>query len=56
MVHVLDMKGTRIKSRRPHSATINDISIDSTGEFVATASMDGGSIPFCEYELFNDFI
>ncbi|KIP02254.1 hypothetical protein PHLGIDRAFT_130843 [Phlebiopsis gigantea 11061_1 CR5-6] len=41
IIHVLDMQGERIKSVKPHSASILDISLDETGDFVATASMDG---------------
>ncbi|KAJ8487764.1 hypothetical protein ONZ45_g14207 [Pleurotus djamor] len=41
LVHILDLTGTRIKSYKPHMASIVDITLDSTGEFVATASMDG---------------
>ncbi|BGP22319.1 vacuolar protein sorting VPS41 [Rhodotorula toruloides] len=38
---VLSTEGTLVKRYRPHSAMINDLSIDSTCEFVASASMDG---------------
>ncbi|KAG8963995.1 Vacuolar protein sorting-associated protein 41 [Tulasnella sp. 419] len=41
MVHILDLSGKKLKSYRPHSASINDIRIDSHNEFVATAAMDG---------------
>ncbi|KAH7343609.1 vacuolar assembling protein VPS41 [Rhizoctonia solani] len=41
IVHILDFNGTRQKSYRPHTATITDMSIDTTGDFVATASIDG---------------
>ncbi|KAF9535140.1 vacuolar assembling protein VPS41 [Crepidotus variabilis] len=41
IVHVLDMTGKRIKSYKPHMATIVDISLDAGTDFVATASMDG---------------
>ncbi|TDL30074.1 vacuolar assembling protein VPS41 [Rickenella mellea] len=41
IVHVLDMLGNRLKSFRPHSASINDMCIDTTSDFVATASVDG---------------
>jgi len=41
MVHVLDLTGTIIKSFRPHSASVLDMCIDDTGDFVATASVDG---------------
>lgn len=40
-VHILDFEGNLIKSFRNHSATVNDISIDKSDEFVASASDDG---------------
>jgi hypothetical protein len=46
IVHVMDLSGTIIKSFKPHTATIMDICMDSTGDFVATASMDGKP-PLC---------
>ncbi|KAF8589629.1 vacuolar protein sorting-associated protein 41 [Ramaria rubella] len=41
IVHVLDYQGNRIRSYRPHSASINEMCIDTTGDFVGTASVDG---------------
>ncbi|EJD01725.1 vacuolar assembling protein VPS41 [Fomitiporia mediterranea MF3/22] len=41
IIHVLDYSGQRIKSYRPHSASVIDICFDSAAEFVATASIDG---------------
>lgn len=41
IVHLLDLSGTRIKSYKSHQASILDICVDETGEFIATASMDG---------------
>ncbi|KAG0655802.1 Vacuolar protein sorting-associated protein 41 [Rhodotorula mucilaginosa] len=41
MIFVLSPEGRLLKRFRPHSATINDLSIDSTGEYVGSASMDG---------------
>ncbi|KAF8528462.1 vacuolar assembling protein VPS41 [Hysterangium stoloniferum] len=41
VVHILDYLGNRTQAYRPHSASINEMCIDSTEEFVATASMDG---------------
>ncbi|EKM55080.1 uncharacterized protein PHACADRAFT_142974 [Phanerochaete carnosa HHB-10118-sp] len=41
IVHLLDMQGERTKSVKPHSASILDMSLDETGDFIATASMDG---------------
>ncbi|KAG5644802.1 hypothetical protein DXG03_007624 [Asterophora parasitica] len=41
IVHILDLDGKRIKSFKPHMASIIDIFMDSTADFVATASIDG---------------
>lgn len=41
ITHVMDFAGNRVKSYRSHKASINDIRIDASSEFVATASMDG---------------
>ncbi|KAG8947639.1 Vacuolar protein sorting-associated protein 41 [Tulasnella sp. 424] len=41
VTHVMDFAGNRVKSYRSHRASINDIRIDASSEFVATASMDG---------------
>ncbi|KAJ7499555.1 vacuolar assembling protein VPS41 [Mycena latifolia] len=41
IVHILDLAGTRIKSYKPHMASIIDIAMDETAEYVATASIDG---------------
>ncbi|KDQ63963.1 hypothetical protein JAAARDRAFT_27634 [Jaapia argillacea MUCL 33604] len=41
IVHILDLTGKRIKSYKPHQASVIDICMDSTGDFVGTASMDG---------------
>ncbi|KAG8782576.1 Vacuolar protein sorting-associated protein 41 [Ceratobasidium sp. 428] len=41
IVHILDFNGVRQRSYRPHTATITDMSIDTTEDFVATASIDG---------------
>ncbi|OCH94458.1 vacuolar protein sorting-associated protein 41 [Obba rivulosa] len=40
-LHILDLNGQHIKSFSVHSASVNDISIDVTAEWVATASLDG---------------
>ena len=40
-MHILDLTGKRLKSYKPHMASIVDISMDATGDFVATASIDG---------------
>ncbi|KAG8870756.1 Vacuolar protein sorting-associated protein 41 [Tulasnella sp. 331] len=41
VVHISTLDGTIIKSYRAHTASVNDITLDSQDEFVATASMDG---------------
>ncbi|KDR84343.1 hypothetical protein GALMADRAFT_237137 [Galerina marginata CBS 339.88] len=41
IIHVLDLSGKRIKSYKPHVASIIDISLDVTADFVASASIDG---------------
>ncbi|KAG6917674.1 hypothetical protein DXG01_001649 [Tephrocybe rancida] len=41
IVHILDLTGKRIKSYKPHMASVIDISMDATADFVATASLDG---------------
>ncbi|KAF8644880.1 hypothetical protein AX16_008217, partial [Volvariella volvacea WC 439] len=44
IIHVMDLTGKRIKSYKPHVASIMDISLDATADFVATASMDGQTV------------
>ncbi|KAL6307128.1 vacuolar protein sorting-associated protein 41 [Sparassis latifolia] len=41
MVHILDLSGQHLKSFSSHSASVSDISLDITAEFVASASIDG---------------
>ncbi|PPR01596.1 hypothetical protein CVT26_013335 [Gymnopilus dilepis] len=41
IIHILDLSGKRIKSYKPHLASVVDISLDTTADFVATASIDG---------------
>lgn len=38
---MLNLAGERIKSFKPHQASVSDIEMDSTADFVATASIDG---------------
>ena len=40
-MHVFHLAGERIKSFKPHQASVSDIEMDSTADFVATASIDG---------------
>jgi hypothetical protein len=39
--HILDLTGQRIKTFKPHTASVVDMCFDSTAEFIGTASMDG---------------
>ncbi|TFK29012.1 hypothetical protein FA15DRAFT_678099 [Coprinopsis marcescibilis] len=41
IVHIMDVSGKRLKSYKPHLASIVDIEFDETGEWIATASIDG---------------
>ncbi|KIK69901.1 hypothetical protein GYMLUDRAFT_34296 [Collybiopsis luxurians FD-317 M1] len=41
IVHLLDLSGRRIKSYKSHQASVVDICVDETGDFIATASIDG---------------
>lgn len=41
MVFVLDFSGNLVKAFRSHSASVLDLSIDSSMEFIAAAGMDG---------------
>ncbi|THV02760.1 vacuolar protein sorting-associated protein 41 [Dendrothele bispora CBS 962.96] len=41
VVHLVDLSGTRIKSYKRHMASISDICVDETSEFIATSSIDG---------------
>ncbi|KAF8882653.1 vacuolar assembling protein VPS41 [Mucidula mucida] len=40
-IHLLDMTGQRLKSYKPHQASVLDLCIDETGDWIASASMDG---------------
>ncbi|KAJ3412220.1 Vacuolar protein sorting-associated protein 41 [Chytridiales sp. JEL 0842] len=41
VVHILDLNGNSVKSFPSHSATVNEVCIDTHGEYVASASDDG---------------
>jgi len=41
MIHILDLTGNSVKRFKCHSGTINQISIDDNGEYIASASDDG---------------
>ena len=56
IIHILDITGKRIKSYKPHLASVVDISLDATADFVATASIDGRfSFYCCLFLLLSDF-
>ncbi|KAG9017435.1 Vacuolar protein sorting-associated protein 41 [Tulasnella sp. JGI-2019a] len=44
VVHIATHDGTIVKSYRAHTASVNDITLDTQDEFVATASMDGQAV------------
>jgi len=54
IIHLLDSTGERIKSYKPHYASIVDISLDTNAEFVATASLDGWHIISTSRTCTND--
>jgi len=39
--HILDLTGKRIKTFKPHTASVVDMCFDTTADFIGTASMDG---------------
>ena len=41
VIHILDLEGNDVKRFECHTATVNQLSIDTHGEFVASASDDG---------------
>ncbi|QSL66436.1 hypothetical protein MERGE_000816 [Pneumocystis wakefieldiae] len=40
-LYIIDMENDKLTKHHIHSASVTDISIDSTGEYIATASIDG---------------
>ncbi|CAN6471406.1 unnamed protein product [Victoria cruziana] len=40
-VHILDFQGNQIKEFLAHTATVNDLSFDSDGEYIGSCSNDG---------------
>nr|GAT50426.1 vacuolar assembling protein [Mycena chlorophos] len=52
-VHLLDLAGKRIKSFKPHMASVMDICLDETAEWVATASLDGQIVIHSAAESFS---
>ncbi|KAJ3144786.1 Vacuolar protein sorting-associated protein 41 [Geranomyces variabilis] len=57
VVHILDLIGTDVKRFQCHSATVTALSIDTNGEYVASASDDGkvviNSLYSSEVQLVN---
>ncbi|CAL9151796.1 unnamed protein product [Musa hybrid cultivar] len=43
-VHILDFQGNQVKEYASHTATVNDISFDSEGEYVGSCSDDGSVV------------
>lgn len=41
IIHVLSHQGERVKSYRPHTASVMDLCIDTTFDFIGSASLDG---------------
>ncbi len=41
VVHIMDFEGNENQKFQAHSATVNDLSVDLDGEFIASASDDG---------------
>ena len=40
-MHIVELTGKRLKSFKPHMASIVDVAMDPSGEFIGTASIDG---------------
>ena len=40
-VHILDLNGNEIIRLHPHKKQINDLSLDNTGDYIASCSTDG---------------
>ncbi|KAL2920015.1 Vacuolar protein sorting-associated protein 41 [Polyrhizophydium stewartii] len=57
VVHIMDLIGTQVKRFQSHSATVNQVSIDDCGDYVASASDDGNvvvnSLYTAEVQTFN---
>jgi WD40 repeat protein len=41
VVHIMDFEGNENQKFQAHTATVNDLSVDLEGEFIASASDDG---------------
>lgn len=51
MVYLLDFTGNMIKKYSNHSAAVNEISIDETGEYLASCSDDGAAFTFTHFPV-----
>jgi WD40 repeat protein len=40
-IHILDFNGNQVKVFHSHSATVNELSIDDSREYIASCSNDG---------------
>lgn len=54
-VHVLDFNGYEIKKYALHSDAVNDVSVDSSGDYIASCSDDGISFACCSVLLVHFF-
>jgi hypothetical protein len=50
IIHILDLTGKRMKSYKPHMASVIDISLDATADFVASASIDGLQLSLSDFQ------
>lgn len=41
VVHIMDFEGNENQKFQAHQATVNDLSVDLDGEYIASASDDG---------------
>jgi len=51
--HILDLTGQRIKTFKPHTASVVDMCFDTTADFIGTASMDGEHLSSSSLSLPN---
>lgn len=43
VVHIMDFEGNENQKFQAHQATVNDLSVDLDGEYIASASDDGNA-------------
>ena len=51
--NILDLTGQRIKTFKPHTASVVDMCFDTTADFIGTASMDGEHLSSSSLSLPN---